>query len=216
MIGRGVLLECLDSQLIEAVLVINRKSIEMEHEKLTEVLVKDFADLSAMKDQWFNYDALFCCMGVSAVGMDEELYYHITYTLTVDMAKAYHEQRPDGVLTYISGAGTRSSETGGQNWARVKGKTENALLDIGFKAAYMMRPGFILPQRGIKSRTGWYNTMYAIFTPLYYVLRIFPGAVTNTTATGKCMIQLVTHGSEHTILNNKEINLEAKALDAAY
>ncbi len=148
MVGKSVLLECLRSNEVEQVLVVNRRSLKMAHPKLKEVLHADFLDLSVIKEELQGYDACFHCMGVSAVGMKEQEYTRLTFDLTAHWVKTLHELNPDMVFNYVSGAGTDSSERGRSMWARVKGKTENMVLRKGFKDAYAFRPGGILVEKG--------------------------------------------------------------------
>ena len=207
MVGKGVLLECLDSENIDSVLLINRRSIDMEHDKLKEIVHQDFYDLSSIEDQLKGYDACFFCLGVSAYRMSEEDYTKITYDLTLHFANTLIKLNPEITFCYVSGQGTDGSEEGRIMWARVKGKTENAILGMPFKKSYMFRPGFIQPLRGIKSSTKMYNTMYAIINPFMPVLKLlFSKSITNTDRVGKAMINSVTSGYDKTHLDNKDIN----------
>jgi uncharacterized protein YbjT (DUF2867 family) len=207
MVGKGVLLECLDDSRIEQVLVINRSSLGMNHPKLKEVLLKDFLEPSSIKDELQEIDAVFFCLGVSANGMKEEDYHKVTYDYTLKLAKSYKEVKPNGTFIYISGTGTDSSEKGRNMWARVKGKTENDLLKLGFPKAYMFRPGVIRPMRGIKSKTALYQTMYNIVNPIWPVFEFLMGKnLTNTTLIGKAIINAVEKGSEETHFENPGIN----------
>ena len=212
MIGKGVLLECLDDSRVEEVLIVNRSSLGMEHPKLKEVLLKDFSNPSSIKDALKGYDVVYFCLGVSAGGMNEEDYTRITYGYTVYFAKAYKEVNPDGSFFYVSGTGTDSSEKGRMMWARVKGKTENDLLKMGFKNALMFRPGTIRPMRGIKSRTALYQRIYNVMNPFWGFLEWVMGDnLTNTTLIGKAMINAAIHGSPKVHLENKHINQLASA-----
>lgn len=207
MVGKGVLLECLESQDIGSVLLINRRSIDMEHDKLKEIVHKDFHDLSTIEEQLKGYDACFFCLGISAYGMSEEDYTKITYDLTLHFANTLLNLNPEMTFCYVSGQGTDGAEKSRMMWANVKGKTENALLALPFKKAYMFRPGFIQPMKGIKSSTKMYNTMYAIIRPLLPVLKfLFPKSITNTDRVGKAMINSVTIGYSKTHLDNQDIN----------
>lgn len=203
MVGKGVLYECLEDDRVEEILVINRSTVGINHPKLKELLHKDFFDLSAVKQELQGYDACFFCLGVSAVGMSEEQYTKLTYDLTIHFAATV--VHPDMNFVYVSGTGTDSSEKGRNMWARVKGKTENKILSMPFKKAYMFRPGVILPKKGIQSKTGWYNTMYKITRPLFPLLEKLP-SVTDTTKVGKAMINCVLNGSDKTHLENRDIN----------
>jgi hypothetical protein len=143
MVGEGVLQECLLHPDVEKVLVISRKSCGVAHPKLTEILHTNFYDLYPISDQLNGYNACFFCLGVSSVGMKEEQYYSLTYTLTMHMAEILAKQNPEMTFCYISGAGTDSTEKGRINWARVKGKTENDLMKLPFKKVFACRPGFM-------------------------------------------------------------------------
>ena len=160
MVGKGVLLECLEHPAITGVLLVNRRPVGVQHPKLKEVIHKDFYDLSPVKAQLQGYDACFFCLGVSVVGLTEEQYTKTTYDLTLHFAETVINPRM--TFIYVSGTGTDSSEQGRTMWARIKGRTENALLKMPFKAAYMFRPGIILPMKGVRSATSWYNAITAI------------------------------------------------------
>lgn len=195
MVGKGVLLECLDHPQVEQVLTIGRSSLEIPHHKLKELFHGNFLDFSHVKDQLKGYDACYLCMGVSAGGMKEDKYRELTYDYTLTLANALLEQNPGMICTYVSGEGTDSTEKGNAMWARVKGKTENDLLNLGFKHAYMFRPGAILPLRGIKSKTKSYQFMYDYFTWLVKLIKfISPYSVVNTTQLGLAMINVTLKG----------------------
>lgn len=205
MVGKGVLLECLESEAIEKVLVVNRSSIEMEHPKLEEVLLQDFLKVDSIKDQLKGYDACFYCMGVSALGLSEETYHKITYSTAKAFVDVLFDLNPNMVFNYVSGTGTDSTEKGNSMWARVKGKTENMIFEKGFKDAYAFRPGVILPEKGIRSRTKWYNLMYAITRPFFPLMRRSKN-ITTTTRVGKAMINTLRYPSDKKILENIDIN----------
>ena len=207
MVGKGVLLECLESDEVESVLVVNRKSLGMQHPKLKEVIHKDFFNLSDVKAEMKGYNCCFFCLGVSSAGMKEDEYAHLTYDLTLTFAKAFIEQNPGSVFTYVSGTGTDSSEKGRIMWARVKGRTENAILALGFKGAWMFRPGFIEPMKGIKSSTKLYNTLYIILRPFFPIFRAMPKYATDTSRLGKAMINVVLRGYGKKHLESADINI---------
>jgi len=206
MVGKGLLLECLDSPDVESVLVINRQPIGIEHTKLKEIIHSDLFDLSAIKDQLKGYNTCYFCVGITSAGMSEEDYNHITFELTTNFAKIFLEQNPDSTICYVSGAGTDSTEKGRTMWARVKGKTENTLLNMGFKAAYMFRPGYIQPMKGIRSRTGIYNFLYFFAKPFYFLLKSVPKYVTSSDRLGQAMIKTVVNSYNKKILENVDIN----------
>lgn len=205
MVGKAVLLECLESPYIGKVLVINRHSLEMQHPKLEELLLTDFLRVEAIRDQLSGYDVCFFCMGVSALGMSEEAYHKVTYEVTKVFADVLYEINPGMVFNYVSGAGTDSSEKGKIMWARVKGKTENMVLEKGFKDAYAVRLGTILPEKGIKSRTNWYSYLYVILSPFFSLLKRSQN-ITTTTKFGRAMINTLRFPRENKYLTNKDLN----------
>jgi nucleoside-diphosphate-sugar epimerase len=211
MVGKGVLLECIDSDMIETVLLVNRSMVGIQHPKVKEVLINNFFDLSEIETELENHDACFFCLGITSIGQSEEAYSSITYDLTLHFAKTFLKQNKESIFCYVSGTGTDSSEKGRSMWARVKGRTENALLNMPFKAAYMFRPGYIQPLRGITSKTQWYAAVYALFKPVYLILKQFPGAATNTTNMGLAMINILDGKHKKHILENKDINELSKS-----
>lgn len=212
MIGKGVLLECLDSDDITEVLTIGRSPVGISHSKLKELLVADFSDFSGFADSLIGYDACYFCLGVSAGGMKEEDYRKVTYDYTLALAGELVSLNPDMTFIYVSGQGTDSTEKGRMMWARVKGKTENDLLNLGFAGAYMFRPGMILPMRGIESRTPAYRAMYKYLGWLVKLSKwMAPRSVTDTTAIGKAMIKLTLKSYPKNIINPSDIYQLAKA-----
>ncbi|NQX66687.1 epimerase [Paenibacillus alba] len=208
MVGEGVLLECLNQPDVEQVLVINRKPCGVTHPKLTELIVKNFFDLSAIEDELVGYNACFFCLGVSSVGMKEEAYTEVTYKLTLHVAKTLVRLNPDMVFCYVTGAGTDSTEQGKSMWARVKGKTENELLKLPFRKAYMFRPGYIKPTKGQKNVHPFIFWL-APFEPLF---KLFLSSYMSTVKDiALAMIHTVTIGSEKPILDVKDMNQLAKA-----
>jgi len=205
MVGKGVLLECLEDPQVEAVLVVNRQPLDMSHNKLSEVLLPDFTDPAPIEQQLEGFDACFYCMGVSSFRMTEKEYDRITYKMTEAFALILRRLNPDMVFNYVSGMGTDSSEKGRVMWARVKGRTENTVFKMGFKDAYAFRPGIILPEKGIRSRTPLYHTMYVIMKPFYPLMRNMK-SVTTSSRVGKAMINSVLYPGEKKILENRDIN----------
>ena len=205
MIGKGVLLECLGSDKIEKVIVINRRPLEMKHPKLKEIILDNFLDVSEVSDQLTGFDGCFYCMGVSALGMIEADYTRITYSMTKAFADTLYNLNKDMVFNYVSGVGTDRTEKGRSMWARVKGRTENYILNKGFRDAYAFRPGVIIPEKGIRSSTGWYNTMYAITRPLFPLLKRAK-RVTTTTKLGRAMINSLFQRRENKVLSPRDIN----------
>jgi hypothetical protein len=201
MVGEGVLYECLHHPEVEKILVLTRRPSGIVHPKVQEIIHNDFHDLSAIENRLSGYNACFFCLGVSAVGMKEPEYRHLTYDLTLHVAKTLVRLNFDMTFCYVSGAGTDSAEKG-LMWARVKGKTENDLLKLPFKDAYMFRPGFIRPTPGLKNTQKFYK--YILW--MLPVLRVvFPNYVSSLRELGLAMINAVTKRYPKRVLEVKDI-----------
>ena len=206
MVGEGVLHECLNHPDVEAVLIINRKHLDLEHPKLKEIIHKDFYDLSSIEDQLSDYNACFFCLGTTSIGKNEEDYTRITYTLTKTFADTLVKLNPEMTFCYISGSGTDSSERGKTMWARVKGKTENYILNLGFSKAFMFRPAMIIPTKGLKNTL----KMYKYFAPVIPVFKLFfPKYICSLKEIGLAMINCVTKGYEKKVLEVNDIKILA-------
>jgi uncharacterized protein YbjT (DUF2867 family) len=206
MVGQGVLRECLLDPVVEAVLAVGRTATGRHDTKLAEIVHSDFLDFSTVEDRFAGYDACFFCLGVSSVGMSEEAYRRITYDVTMAAARSLATLNPQMTFVYVSGTGTDSTERGRVMWARVKGRTENALLELPLQA-YMFRPGYIQPVHGARSRTRALRVLYAVTTPLYPILkRLLPNQVTTTEQVGRAMIRVARRGADKRILYNRDIN----------
>ena len=208
MVGHAVLIEALEDESIKEVVIINRKPLGITHPKLKEILHEDFSDFRAIEDELENIDGCYYCMGVSSSGMSEEQYSHITYDFTYALASKLHEKSPQATFIYVSGDGTDTSEQGSVMWARVKGKTENMIFNMGFKDAYAFRPGAILPTKGVKSKTKLYHYMYVLLTPLFPLLRML-NSVTTSERLGRAMLRLTKTTQEEKFVYNKDINVIA-------
>lgn len=212
MVGAGTLLECLDDARVDAVLAVVRRPTGLAHPKLTEAVPADFFDYGGLRARFAECDACFFCLGVSSAGMDEAAYHRLTYDLTLAAARALVAANPRMTFCYVSGQGTDGTERGRSMWARVKGKTENALLALPFKAAYMLRPGFIQPLRGVRSRTKLYQAFYSALGFLLPILRrLAPDQITTTVNVGRALIRLAAEGDGKRILLAADINRLAAA-----
>ena len=207
MVGQGVLRECLLDPGVTYVLCIGRNPVHQQNPKLRELIVPDLAILSGNEPQLTGYDACFFCAGVSSVGMSEQKYTHLTYDLTLAFARTLAPLNPQMTFIYVSGASTDSTEKGRSMWARVKGRTENALLRLPFKAAYMFRPGFIQPLHGIRSKTPLYQFIYDLTAPLTRLLKDkLPKYLTTTEQIGRAMLAVARNGYSKPILDPEDIN----------
>jgi uncharacterized protein YbjT (DUF2867 family) len=207
MVGQGVLRECLLDPNVESVLAVGRSPTGQQHAKLREIVHDNFFDFSAIESQLAGYDACFFCLGVSSVGMSAERYRHLTYDITMAAATTLAKLNPGMVFVYVTGRGTDCTEQGRLMWARVKGKTENDLLKLPFKAAYMFRPAGIQPLHGIRSRTAWYQALYVVAAPVLTLLnRVAPKYVTTTEQVGRAMIRVAREGYPRPVLESEDIN----------
>ena len=178
------------------------------HEKLHELIHSNFFDYSEIESQLTGFDACFFSLGVSSAGMDEAKYTHLTYDLTLSAATTLAKLNTQMTFLYVSGAGTDSTERGLSMWARIKGKTENDILKLSFRADYIFRPGFIQPLHGIRSKTRLYQTVYTLLNPILPLLKfILPQYVTTTEQVGRAMLQVAKHGYPRPILESKDIDL---------
>ena len=206
MVGKGILLECIKSPSIHSITLINRSPIEIQDPKIKEIILSDFMEINTVKNQLENINGCFHCMGVSAMGLSEEQYSKLTFDITKKLADICFDHNPKMTFNYVSGSGTDSTEKGKIMWARVKGKTENYVLSKGFDKSYMFRPGFIIPENGIKSRTKLYNRIYTIMRPLFPLLKKMK-SITTTTKIGLAMLNtLITPKLNTVYLENKDIN----------
>jgi len=202
MVGEGVLHICLNNPNVENVLVINRKPCGITHPKLKEIIHKDFMDLTEIENQLVGYNSCYFCAGISSIGKNEEEFRKITYDLTLNFAKTLVKSNSQMVFTYVSGTGTDSSEKGKIMWARIKGKTENDLLKLPFKDAFMFRPGYIQPIKGLKNS----YKIYKITSPLYPILeKFFPKHVITLEELGNSMINITQNGYEKKVLENVDM-----------
>lgn len=208
MVGEGVMHEALNDSSVEAVLVINRRPCGVVHPKLEEIIHTDFQNFSAIESQLINYNACFFCLGVSSVGMNEPEYKQKTYDLTLHVANTLVRLNPDMTFCYVSGAGTDSSEKGRSMWARVKGKTENDLLKLPFRKAYMFRPGIIEPTKGLKNTLKFYKYLGWMLPIIRF---ISPGFISTLSDIGIAMIKSVKKGYHKSILEVNDIKTLARS-----
>jgi uncharacterized protein YbjT (DUF2867 family) len=216
MLGQGVLRECLQSPSVESVLTVGRAATGRSDPKLREIVHADLTDLTSIEGDLTGLDACFFCLGVSSAGMSEAEYTRVTYDYTLSVARTVARLNPGMVFTYISGAGTDSTERSRTMWARVKGKTENDILALRLDA-YMFRPGYVQPRYGATSRASMYRVLYAVFKPLYPVIkRVAPGSVSTTEHIGRAMVRLALNGkvsdvppasASNRILDSRAINI---------
>ena len=206
MVGQGVLRECLLDPGVQLVQVIVRTSTGVQHPTVREIVRQDLGQYTDIETDLSGFDACFFCLGITSSGMTEEAYTRVTYDITMAAAETLCRLSPRMTFIYVSGAGTDSSEHGRTMWARVKGRTENALLQLPFKAAYMFRPGVIQPLHGARSKTASYRVLYTLTKPLLPVLRwAFPNYVLTTEQIGRAMLAVARHGFPTRVLESRDI-----------
>jgi uncharacterized protein YbjT (DUF2867 family) len=205
MVGQGVLLECLRDTEVEFVVTLGRTATGVRDPRLREIVHRDLLNYGGMEESLAGFDACFFCLGVASTGMKEAEYERVTYGFTMAAAEALSRVNPGMTFTYISGSGTDSTERGRVMWARVKGRTENALLRLPLNA-YAFRPGFIEPMDGIQSKTPMYRMFYNVLGPLLPVLhRAFPNRILSTREIGQAMLAVARHGYDKRILETKDM-----------
>jgi uncharacterized protein YbjT (DUF2867 family) len=213
MIGRGVLRECLLDPGVDRVQTIGRTPTGITHPRLSEVVHADLMSYASIEPGLAGFDACFFCLGVSSAGMSEANYERVTYGITMAAATTLARLNPSMTFIYVSGTGTDSTERGRIMWARVKGRTENALFRLPFKAAYAFRPGVIQPLHGITSRTAAYRVLYSITQPLLPVLRrLMPGLILTTEQLGRAMLVAARQGAPKRVLESRDISALAPAV----
>jgi len=207
MVGQGVLRECLLDPGVEAVLSVGRSKTGRQDPKLSEIVHADIARLEPIEEQLRGYDSCFYCLGVTSIGTAEVDYRRITYDYAVGAARTLAAVNPQMTFVFVSGMGTDSSEKGNVMWARVKGATENALLRMPFKDAYMFRPGFIQPLHGVPSKTALYRIPYMMLSPVLSLLpKFLPKFATTSEILGRAMIKAARQGAPKKILESADIN----------
>ena len=195
MIGSGVLLECLESPLVTSVVTLGRRATGRSHHKLTEIEHADLNDLRPLYAELSGFDGCFWCLGISSVGLTEEVYSNITYSYTQSAVSTLLQTSPGVRFVFVSGEGATQDPEGSVMWARVKGRAERAVLDAGLRDAVVFRPAFVQPLKGVTSRTRLYRYAYALARPVLPLLRLaLPGYVSTTVEMGAAMIAFVARG----------------------
>ncbi|WP_144144018.1 epimerase [Paraburkholderia sp. BCC1884] len=214
MVGQGVLRECLRAPDVEAVQTIGRMRTGQLDPRLTEVIQPDLMDYRAQESSLVGFDACFFCLGVSSAGMSEADYTRLTYDLTLAAAQTLSRLNPGMTFVYVSGAGTDSTVQGRGMWARVKGKTENALRKLPFKAVYLFRPGVIEPLHGARSKTRSYRLFYALAKPFLSTLRaLLPNQILSTEDIGRAMLAVARHGADKAVLETADLRALSREAD---
>ncbi len=211
MVGQGVLRECLTASDVSRVTTVGRSSVPQQHPKLRQFVHADLMNLTALQPHLSDCDACFFCLGVSSSGLTEQAYRHLTHDITLAVANSLSKWNPQMRIVYVSGSGTDSTEQGSSMWARVKGMTENDLLQLPFAGVYLFRPGVIQPLHGIQSKTAAYRWAYMLTKPLLPLARaLFPSSILSSQDMGQAMLNVARHGGDLHVLEPRDIALLAR------
>ena len=211
MVGQAALRACLQAADVSEVVTVGRTPTGQRHHKLRELQHDDLWHLQPLADRLAGFDACFFCIGKTSAGMDEAQYTHFTYDMTLAVAQALAPGNPGMTFVYVSGAGADSSEQGRVMWARVRGRTENALQRLPFRAVHVIRPGVIQPLHGIVSKTGSYRWFYRLAAPVLSLLRRWmPDTVLSTDVIGEALLTLARRGWPSPILEARDIAAAAR------
>ena len=209
MVGRSVLNECIKDKRVDKIYLINRVSIEIKSPKISEFIISDFLNITDLKKKIKKCDACFHCMGITSFGQNSKYYYKVTFEMTKAIADLVYNINSNSIMTYVSGEGTSTKENSMIGWANVKGKTENYILNRGFKDAYMFRLGLLIPENGIKAKTKLYNLFYSLMKPFYPLMKLIP-SITTSSKLGLSMINCVCYPINEKYLDNRKINRLSK------
>lgn len=211
MVGQSILRECLLDSQISSILTVGRSALATRQPKHQHLTHANFLDFTPLEKDLKGFDACFYCLGIASAGLTEAAYKKITCDYTLAAAKTFLTVNPRIAFVFISGAGADSSESGCIMWARIKGKTENALFAMQFASVYAIRPAFIQPLHGITSRTRLYRVLYRVFWPFMPFIRLFaPNSIITTQALGKVMIRIARDGAPKRLLESRDIVSLAK------
>ena len=206
MVGQGVLRECLLDTAVKEVVCVGREPLKEQHPKLKQIVIKDLFRLADQSQEFEGFDGCFFTIGISAAGLTEAEYARVNLDLPESIGELLSRLNPQMSFVYVSGAGCDSSEKGSVMWARVKGKTENRLLRLPFRRAYMFRPAIVVPKNGESSKTPLYNYFYIFLRPFFGLLEKLPGGVVATTEDiGRSFLLLVKSATNSRVVESSEL-----------
>ncbi|MFN8415572.1 MAG: NAD-dependent epimerase/dehydratase family protein [Cytophagaceae bacterium] len=204
MVGEGVLLECMTNPKVSDILIVGRREYKIEHPKVKQLLLSDFSKVGDYQDQVKGYDTCFFCAGVSSIGENEESFTKKTYDFVIPFATSLSVVNPSMTFIYVSGKGTDSSEKGKVMWARVKGRTENALTRLPFKQVFNFRPAIMKGTKGQMNVKPIFKILIPLLAPFY------PAKTLKLSEVGQAMINISAKGFEKTILEPEDIYKASK------
>lgn len=207
MVGKLILKECIESELITSITSIVRKASQSEpNYKVNEVVVKDFENYSDNKEIFKNINLAFFCIGVYTGQVSTEQFQKITVDYAVGFAKELNQNNPKATLCLLSGAGADRTEKSKTAFARFKGMAENQISDLNLNF-YSFRPGYIYPVTPRNEP----NLMYTISRLLYPIVKLMGDNFSiKSTELARSMFVVGTKGADDEILENKDILAQLK------
>ncbi len=208
-VGTGVLAEALSTPEVQRVVVLGRSPVQLEHPKLSEVLVEDFGQLAAVADRLTGLDACFWCLGTGSAGLDEATYTRITHTYALEAAATLRAASPSLTFCFLSGAGA----DGRAMWARVKKRTENDLRTLDLAGLVIFRPAFIRGFHGAQLRGILYRAFYSAALIVWPIARRV-GAATSNSEIGRAMVVAARERLDNEVFDSRQINETARRFAA--
>jgi uncharacterized protein YbjT (DUF2867 family) len=215
MVGGCALRYALEASGVGEVTAIGRKTLDISHPKLRDVLHRDFANCSALAGTLTGQDGVVYCLGAyTGVVSDAELR-TITEDYTVEFARVLRSSSPNAAFSFLSGNGADPTGQSRIAYARYKGAAEKALLDSGFPRVYLFRPAYIYPVEPRKEP----NVGYRLLRSVYPAFRtLFPNQVIRSDDLARVMVDVVLHGTSETtgpVLENRDIRAMVGAFQRA-
>jgi len=205
--GSELIRQAINDPEIELVTAIARNVIGFKHPKLREIQHTDFRDYSSLHAEFKNHDAVFWCLGISQSQVSTKKYEEITYCFTIAAANAMLTSNPSSSFLFLSGAGADTSEKSKTAFARIKGKTENALKSITSLKLYILRPAGIKPV----NKNPKLPLLYKLFLPLFPLLEILaPSFVIPSDVLGRAMLKIVKNATDKILFENPELKMLGK------
>lgn len=209
MAGSDVVRQAIADNSISQITAIVRKPLSIQHPKLKIVVHQNFMDYTSLQKMFAEHDACIWCLGISQAQVSKEKYIEITYDFCVAAAKAMLQANPSIQFLFLSGAGADSSEQSRTLFAKIKGRTENALQQMNFTKLFIVRPGGIRPMHG-KPNAAWYEKILIPLFPFFEL--IFPNQMINSVQLADAMLYIIKNGNDKIIVENRELKAIAKSV----
>lgn len=202
MIGGEILKLCLENSQIGTITLINRRTLNIKHNKINEIIHDDFLNFENVKYAFDNQNICFYCLGVYTGQVATTEFNKITIDYTKAIGLILKEKSPQATFCFLSGAGADSSEKSKVLFAKAKGIVENFLISLKFAKTYIFRPGYIYPV--IKRKEP--NLAYKLFRILYKPISfIYPNIGLTSLQLASKMLHVGLNNYNNIILENKDI-----------